>query len=69
MTTNKSASNSRFDTRKGIAEWLGRTPRYVDKLAEEKIIPFIQLPGRDRLFDRERVAEALARFERKAAGQ
>jgi excisionase family DNA binding protein len=66
---NKNVRNNRFDTRKGIAEWLGRTPRYVDQLAEEKIIPFIKLPGRDRLFDRERVAEALARFERKAVGQ
>ena len=44
------------------------TPRYVKRLADQKIIPYVALPGHDRIFDREKVVEALSRFEVRAVG-
>jgi hypothetical protein len=58
----------RFLGTKDLARWIGRTPRYVQKLAAEKIIPSVCLPGRDRMFDREKVLLALSRFEEKEIG-
>jgi len=66
MTTNN--AESRFLGTKELARWLGRTPRFVQKLAAEKVIPSVKLPGRDRLFDKERVLAALSRFEQKEIG-
>ena len=63
------AINRRFDSQSQLAEILGKTPRYVKELADAGLIPFIQMPGRDRLFDREKVFTALSRFEVKAVGQ
>ena len=51
-----------------LAQRLGRTPRYVQRLAADKIIPSIKLPGRDRLFDWEKVLLALSRFEEREIG-
>jgi hypothetical protein len=62
-------SNRRFDSTTQLAQWLGKTPRYAAKLADKRLIPYMALPGRDRLFDREKVLEALARFEVRAVGQ
>jgi len=47
---------------------MGKTPRYVQQLAADKIIPSIRLPGRDRLFDWDKVLLALSRFEEKEIG-
>jgi hypothetical protein len=54
---------------KGIAALLDKSPRYVRYLADEKVIPCIQLPGRDRIYDIEKVFAALNRFEVEAVGQ
>jgi hypothetical protein len=62
-------TNSRCTNEKGLAAVLQKSPRYVRNLADEKIIPYIALPGRDRIYDIERVMEALRRFEVKAVGQ
>ena len=61
-------TNSRCTNGEGLASLLGKSPRYVRYLADEKIIPYIALPGRDRIYDVERVMEALRRFEVKAIG-
>jgi hypothetical protein len=61
--------NRRFDSTTQLAKWLGKTPRYVKRLADQKIIPYVALPGHDRIFDREKVVEALSRFEVRAVGQ
>ena len=53
---------------KELPRRIGRTPRYVQQLTAEKIIPSIKLPGRDRLFDWEKVLTALSRFEEKEIG-
>jgi hypothetical protein len=66
---NKSTQNKRILTGKELAAELNKTPRYVHQLAKEKIIPYIAMPGRDRLYDLARVMEALNRFEVKAVGQ
>jgi hypothetical protein len=66
MSTNK--SEARLLGTKDLAQRMGRTPRYVQQLAAEKIIPSIKLPGRDRMFDWERVLTALSRFEEKEIG-
>jgi hypothetical protein len=65
----ETGTNRRCTNEKGIAIILGKSPRYVRNLAEQKLIPFIALPGRDRIYDIERVMEALRRFEVKAVGQ
>jgi hypothetical protein len=62
-------TNARCTNEKGLAEILQKSPRYIRYLADEKIIPCIKLPGRDRIYDIERVMEALRRFEVKAVGQ
>jgi hypothetical protein len=61
-------SEARLVGTKDLALRIGRTPRYVQQLAADKIIPSIKLPGRDRLFDWERVLAALSRFEQKEIG-
>jgi len=61
--------NQRFDGTDELAAFLGKSPSYIRKLAREKIIPYIKLPGRDKLFDREKVVDALARFEIKEIGR
>jgi hypothetical protein len=52
-----------------LAKLLGHTPRYVRKLAQDRLIPSIQMPGRDIIYDIDRVRAALARFEVKEIGQ
>jgi len=64
-----SAENRRFDSASQLAQILGKTPRYVKDLADKGLIPFIAMPGRDRLYDREKVFAALSRFEIRAVGQ
>jgi hypothetical protein len=59
----------RFDGTDELAAFIGKSPAYVRKLAREKIIPFVKLPGRDKLFDRVKVLEALARFEVREIGR
>lgn len=66
-TTNK-AVEPRIIGTKDLAQRIGRTPRYVQQLAADKIIPSIKLPGRDRMFDWDRVLIALSRFEEKEIG-
>jgi DNA-binding transcriptional MerR regulator len=50
-----------------IAEILGRTPRYIRQLSASGLIPYIQFPGRDRIYQEESVALALSRIESKAS--
>jgi len=72
MKRDKSASsetNRRFDGTDELATYLGKSPSYVRKLAREKIIPYLKLPGRDKLFDRAKVLDALSRFEVKEIGR
>lgn len=69
MLTDKSDSTAaRIIGTAELAQRMGRTPRYVQRLAADKIIPSIKLPGRDRLFDWDKVLTALSRFEEKEIG-
>jgi hypothetical protein len=70
MVTNKTEDKpeSRIIGTKELAQRMSRTPRYVQQLAADKIIPSIKLPGRDRLFDWDKVLVALSRFEEKEIG-
>ena len=61
--------NRRFDGTDELAAFLGKCPSYVRKLAREKLIPYIKIPGRDKIFDRAKVVEALSRFEVKEIGR
>jgi len=67
-TIKESVSESRIVGTTELARRMGKTPRYVQQLAADKIIPSIRLPGRDRLFDWDKVLLALSRFEEKEIG-
>jgi hypothetical protein len=69
VNTNTPAPNAAYLNQIQIAEWLGRTPRFVAKLVKARKIPEIRLSGKARLYDTVKVRAALERFEIKAVGE
>jgi excisionase family DNA binding protein len=66
---NENIDNKRYLNLKEMAGLLGKSSDYVRRMAQKRIIPCIKLPGQDRIFEKEKVIAALARFEVKEVGR